>query len=156
MMEDVRKLGLNLILAVISFLSPINDFMLAITVLFGVNFVCGLLADIVGGSDWQWSKAWTFVLHSFIFFGLVAFVFVCGHFMHNERGAVQCVSFICYAAIYIYGVNILKNLRHLVKEGTPLRRLLDFLYYVLTLKVCEKIPYWTGFAKTEEQVENNK
>jgi len=48
-MDDVRKFAINLILAVLGFLSPINDFLFAVALLFGVNFICGLLADVVEG-----------------------------------------------------------------------------------------------------------
>lgn len=154
-MDDVRKFAINLILAVLGFLSPINDFLFAVALLFGVNFICGLLADIIEGGEWKWNKAFTFVVHCFIFFGLAAFVFVCGHFMHNENGATQCVSYICYAAFYIYSVNILRNLRMLVKENTPLRKLLDFIYYVLTLKICQRIPYWSEFNSNNSNNQDN-
>lgn len=153
---DVRLIIVNLITAVLSFLSPITDFMTAAGILFGMNFVCGLLADIISGNDWSWKKAFTFILYCFIFFGLATFIYMCGHYMHNEAGAIQMVSWVCYAAIYIYGVNILRNMKVLVKDGTPLYRLLDFCYYVLTLKFCKNIPYWREYASTHPEKEIKK
>nr|DAU83423.1 MAG TPA: holin [Caudoviricetes sp.] len=146
---DIRIILVNIIAAIGGFLMPIRDFMVAATVLFGVNFLCGLLADIVNDEEWSWKKAFTFFFHCFIFFGLLVFIHTCGVFMHNTEGALQCVSLICYLAIYLYTVNIVRNLRLIVREGTTLYLLLDFLYYVLTLKFCLKIPYWRDYVKVK-------
>jgi len=78
---------------------------------------------------------------------LAAAVFTCGHYMHNEQGAIQCVSYICYIAFYIYGVNILRNTRSMLLEGSGMYRVVDILYYVLTLKVVDKIPFLSEYLK---------
>ena len=147
-MMDFRFFFASLFSAVLGFLSPITDFMMAAAMLFVVNFLFGLLAASVGHEGWQWKKAFTFFWHCFIFFGLITFIFMCGHFMHNREGAIQCVSVVCYAAIYMYGVNILRNLLIVVKKDTPLHKLLDYGYYVLTLKFCQKLPYWKEYVSS--------
>ena len=140
-MSEVKVVIVNIITAVLGFLAPIQDFMVAIVILFILNFIFGLIADMVTGGIWSWRKAFRFILHCFVFFVLAAAVFTCGRFMHNESGAVQCVSYICYVTIYIYAVNILRNLRHMLKEGTDMYKVIDILYYILTLKVVDKIPF---------------
>jgi hypothetical protein len=151
-MNEVKVVILNIITAVLGFLSPIQDFMTAIVILFILNFLFGLTADMVTGGEWSWRKAFRFIIHCLIFFVLAAAVFTCGHYMHNENGAVQCVSYICYVAFYIYGVNILRNTRHVLKEGTDMYKVVDILYYVLTLKVVDKIPFLSEYLKKK----NNK
>lgn len=149
-MDDIRIILANLISAVFSFLSPITDFMAAIVVLFIINFIFGLTADIVGGEGWRWKKAFRFFVHCLVFFALAASVYVCGHFMHNESGAIQCVTYICYVAIWAYSVNVLRNLRLIIKEGTPLFKVVDILYYVLTLKMVSKIPFVNDYINSKE------
>ena len=151
-MNEVKVVILNIITAVLGFLSPIQDFMTAIVILFILNFLFGLTADMVTGGEWSWRKAFRFITHCLIFFVLAAAVFTCGHYMHNENGAVQCVSYICYVAFYIYGVNILRNTRHVLKEGTDMYKVVDILYYVLTLKIVDKIPFLSEYLKKK----NNK
>lgn len=155
-MDEVRVVIANLISAVFSFLSPIQDFMTSIVVLFIVNFVFGLTADIVDGAGWKWRKAFKFFTHCLIFFALAASVYVCGHFMHNESGAIQCVTYICYVAIWAYSINVCRNLRVIIKEGTPLYKVVDIIYYVLTLKVVDKIPFVNDYLnnKKEKEVKN--
>lgn len=152
-MNDIKLIFLNMLAAVLSFLSPITDFMVAAMVLFTMNFVCGLLAGIIGGEGWSWRKAFMCFVHGFIFFGFATFIYMCGYFMHNNVGAVQLVSLMCYAALYIYGVNILRNMRFLAKDDTPLYKLLDFMYYVLTFEFCKKLPYWEGYVKSKQEQE---
>lgn len=150
-MDDIRIILANLISAVFSFLSPIQDFMVSIVVLFTVNFIFGLTADIVDGTGWKWKKAFKFFTHCLIFFALAASVYVCGHYMHNESGAVQCVTYICYVAIWAYSVNVLRNLRIILKQGTPLYKVVDILYYVLTLKMVSKIPFINDYINHQQE-----
>lgn len=140
-MNEVKVVIIGIINAVLGFLSPIHDFMIAIVILFVLNFIFGLTADIVTGGEWSWRKAFRFFTHCLVFFVIAAAVFTCGHFMHNQDGAVQCVSYICYVAFYVYAVNIFRNLRHMLKEGTDMYKVVDILYYILTLKVVDKIPF---------------
>lgn len=144
----------NLITAVVSFLSPIQDFMTGIVVLFIVNFIFGLTADMVAGEGWKWKKAFKFFIHCLIFFALASCVYICGHFMHNENGAIQCVTYICYLAIWAYTINICRNLRVVLKDGTPLYRVIDVIYYVLTLKVVGKIPFLKEYIDKKEKDED--
>ena len=155
-MDEIKVFILNVIGAVLGFLAPIQDFMLAIVILFVLNFFFGLTADMVTGGEWSWRKAFRFFTHCFVFFVLAAAVFTCGHYMHNQEGAVQCVSYICYVTIYIYAVNILRNLRHMLLEGSGMHRVVDVLYYVLTLKVVDKIPFLSEYLKKANKEEEVK
>jgi len=154
-MDEVRMVIANLITAVVSFLSPIQDFMTGIVILFIVNFIFGLTADMVSGLGWKWKKAFKFFVHCLIFFALAACVYVCGHFMHNENGAIQCVTYICYLAIWAYTINICRNLKVVLRDGTPLYKVVDVIYYVLTLKVTEKIPILKDYVNNKKEVSDD-
>lgn len=151
MLDNLRYFLMGLISAMAAFFSPIRDFMTAVVILFIVNFICGVTADIVGGHTWSSKKALIFILYCFIYFGLCAFIFACGHFMRNENGAVQCISYICYVALYIYGTNIIRNLKKCVIVGSALYRILDIIYFVLTFEFIKKIPYLKEYYDTLNQ-----
>ena len=155
-MDEVRVAIINIIGAVLGFLAPIQDFMVAIVILFILNFIFGLTADMVTGGTWSWRKAFRFFTHCFVFFVMAAAVFTCGHYMHNQEGAVQCVSYICYVTIYIYAVNILRNLRHMLLEGSGMYRVVDILYYLLTLKVVDKIPFLSEYLNKNKNDDTEK
>lgn len=144
-MDNIRYFCMGLLSAMAAFFSPIYDFMTAVVLLFIVNFICGLTADVVEGHRWSTKKALIFILYCFIYFGLCAFIFACGHFMHNDEGAVQCVSYICYVALYIYGVNIVRNLMKIVAKGSSLYKILDIIYYALTFEFIHKIPFLENY-----------
>ena len=155
-MDEIRVAIINIIGAVLGFLAPIQDFMVAIVILFILNFIFGLTADMVTGGTWSWRKAFRFFTHCFVFFVMAAAVFTCGHYMHNQEGAVQCVSYICYVTIYIYAVNILRNLRHMLLEGSGMYRVVDILYYLLTLKVVDKIPFLSEYLNKNKNDDTAK
>ena len=155
-MDEFRVAIINIIGAVLGFLAPIQDFMVAIVILFILNFIFGLTADMVTGGTWSWRKAFRFFTHCFVFFVMAAAVFTCGHYMHNQEGAVQCVSYICYVTIYIYAVNILRNLRHMLLEGSGMYRVVDILYYLLTLKVVDKIPFLSEYLNKNKNDDTAK
>jgi hypothetical protein len=58
--------------------------------------------------------------------------------------------------IYIYGVNILRNIRHMLQEGSGMYRVVDILYYVLTLKVVDKIPFLSEYLKKSKKEADNE
>ena len=155
MLDSLRYFLIGLVSAMAAFFSPIKDFMTAAVLLFIVNFFCGLLADIVVGNKWQTKKALIFVWYCFLYFGLCAFVFACGHFMRNEDGAVQCVSYVCYLALYIYGVNIVRNLKKVVVPGSSMYKILDIIYYVLTFEFVSKIPYLSNYFEARRLEEEH-
>jgi hypothetical protein len=69
---------------------------------------------------------------------MVASIYLLGYFKSEEEVAVHCVSFMIYVAIYFYGTNILRNARMVTDERSTLFTVLDFLYYLLSLRVLEK------------------
>lgn len=72
-----------------------------------------------------------------VFFVMVASIYFLGHLKGEEQAAVQCVSFLTYVAIYFYGTNILRNARMITQEKSTLFRILDFLYYIFSLRIVQ-------------------
>ena len=59
-----------------------------------------------------------------------------------------------YVAIYFYGTNILRNARMITNEKSTLFRILDFLYYVLSLRVLERYGYLKDYIEYEKHNKN--
>ena len=57
---------------------------------------------------------------------------------------------------YIYAVNILRNLRHMLLEGSGMYRVVDILYYLLTLKVVDKIPFLSEYLNKNKNDDTAK
>lgn len=153
--EEVRCWAVGMATACISFFFPIFDFMTGMVVLFFADFLFGIMSAFFHGERWSGKKAKVFLMCCTLFFTLCAMVFVLGHFMHNEKGATQCMSYICYATIYIYGTNILRNIISFVPESNEFGILLRFIYHVITLEVVKKIPMMARWQQSKQE-ENGK
>lgn len=150
-MNQMRDALVVIFTALLGFFHPITDFLIAILILLFVNFASGLLEDELHGDGWKGKKAWKAFTELFVLTGIGCFVFVIGHFMHNESGATQCISAVCYGAIYYYCKNILKNWLKITPKDTTLYKLLGLLYYLISLYFIEYIPGAKGYFKREKQ-----
>ena len=119
-------------------LFPIRNDIYGLVLLFTVNFVVGMLADVCNHREWSFRKAFLFFRDAAIYFVMVASIYLLGYFKGEEEVAVHCVSFMIYVAIYFYGTNILRNARMVTSERSTLFVVLDFLYYLLSLRVLER------------------
>ena len=137
-MNDFRSIIIAVTGAFFALLSPIQDFMASMLILFAVNFVFGLLAAIFNGEKWSWRKAGMCFIYGLIFFATAASMFIVGHFMHTEEQALVCVKYVCFAAIYLFGTNIVRNWRSLCAPGSTWHKLTSLLDYILAVKFGEK------------------
>lgn len=152
-MIDTRSVLYAITGTFLALLSPIRDFMLAMLILFVVNFFFGLLADIKCGADWSWRKAGMCLVYCFIFFATAASMFIIGHFMHSEEQALACVKYVCFIAIGVFGTNILRNARSLCTPGSSWHKLVSVLYYILTIKFVENFKF---FKNSEPELEKEE
>ena len=137
-MDGLKIVTASLVANVLGLLFPIWNDIFGLVLLFTANFVVGLLADVCNRREWSFRKAFCFFRDAGIYFAMVACIYLLGYFKGEERAAVHCVSFMIYVAIYFYGTNILRNARMITNEKSTLYRVLDFLYYILSLKVLQR------------------
>lgn len=140
--------------AILSFFMPISDFMVAMIMLFIVNFVFGLLADIVDGKGWEKKKAEMFFLYCLVFFAVAMFIFAIGHFLHANDEAIQGVKYLCVVSLWFFGVNISRNWKMITREGSTFNKLASFIYYVLSMQIVEKVPFLKQFIEEKKEAGN--
>ncbi|MCR4774605.1 MAG: phage holin family protein [Prevotella sp.] len=146
MIDNVKIIMVNIASVILAFFQPIEDFCLAVFILLVANYICGLLADIIKGEEWSKRKTLQFFTHAVMLYGLALLIFACGHFMHARVEATQVVGYLFYVAFFFYGTNVVRNLRSLSVVDSPMYKLTDFLYYLLTFKIVEKIPFLSGYV----------
>ena len=144
-MNEIKTFIIAIVSGLLALLSPIKDFMHAMIMIFVINFFCGLIADYRSGNKWSMRKAMLFFYDIAVFLVLVSSFFVIGKFMHNPDEALYSVKFICLFGLWIYTINILKNLKIMLIEGSPMWRFVDFLYFILSLKVVNKVPFLNDY-----------
>lgn len=154
-MDTMRYIFASLLANIVGLLFPIRNDIFGLVLLFSLNFVVGLFADLSNHRDWSFKKAFCFFRDAAVYFVMVASMYVLGHLKGEEQAAVHCVSFMIYVAIYFYGTNILRNARMLTQEHSTLFRILDFLYYVLSFKVVGKYGYLKSYMESYEKDKKN-
>ena len=150
-MDSLKVVVASLLANIIGLLFPIRNDIFGLVLLFGVNFFIGLMADISNRREWSFRKAFRFFRDAAIYFVMVASIYLLGHLKGEEFAAVHCVSFMIYIAIYFYGTNILRNARMITNEHSTLYRILDFLYYVVSLRMLEHVVYLKDYFDYEKR-----
>ena len=153
-MDSIRLTVATLLANVAGLLFPIRDEIYGLVLLFTVNFIMGMLADVCNRREWSFKKAFRFFRDAAIYFVMVSSIYLLGHFKGEEEAAMHCVSFMIYVAIYFYGTNILRNARMLTNERSTLFAVLNFLYYLLSLRVIEKSESLKGYFEHERDRKN--
>ena len=153
-MDGLRIVTASLVVNVVGLLFPIWNDIFGLVLLFTANFVVGLLADVCNHRDWSFRKAFSFFRDAAIYFAMVACIYLLGYFKGEEKAAVHCVSFTIYVAIYFYGTNILRNARLITNEKSTLYRILDFLHYIMSLRVLERYTCLKDYFNYEKREEN--
>lgn len=154
-MNDIITFIKASIIGVISelfaFFAPIEKNMLALTWLFILNFIFGMLADILAGKDFSLRKSISCITHATMFFALCASLYGIGFYQEVcEEVLNQCVSSFCWILIYCYSTNIVRNVRVILKNDTPAYKTVDFLYSALSMTFVKTLPF------VEEIIKQNK
>ena len=136
-MGEFKFVICSIISGVMSLLFPIRDFMIAMIIVFSLNYIFGWVAGMVHGEKWSLKKSMVFFYHC------------TGHFLHNDAETLGVVKALCGVAIWFYATNIARNWQVMLVEGTTMHKVAGFVYYVLTLKMVDKIPYLSEYLKKQ-------
>lgn len=153
-MDELRTLIVYVIGAIFTLLTPIHNFMVAMLILFGINFLFGLIAARVCKEEWDTKKALLFFVYVAVFLTIACTAFIIGHYMNNEEQAIAVVKILCYMAVYIFGTNIFRNLRGIVSKNTAWYKLFDLCYYVLSVKFIERFDFVKKWQEERNNTEN--
>lgn len=152
-MTEIKTLLLTIISSIVAFLAPISDNIYAMIYFLIANFIVGLLAAIlVDGETFRWRKAGCCALEALVFFWLVVSLYIVGHYNGNNESTITAISTIIYAGGWFYTTRILRNIRRMLREGTPFHAFIDFLYSSMSLEFAKKIP---GLSKYIEKHQNS-
>lgn len=155
-LEQFKFVMCSVISGMLSLFFPILDFMYAMLVVFGINYVFGLVAGLKHGEEWKLKKSMVFFYHCCLFFVMSASIFITGSFLHAGDETVGVVKALCGVAIWFYSTNIVRNWKIMLIPNTPMWRVAGFVYYVLTLKAVDKIPFLKDYLKSSNLKDDEK
>lgn len=156
MLSEIKFLIVSIISGVMGMLLPIKDFMHAMILMFAINYVFGLIAGLIAGEEWSLKKSMVFVYHCALFFAIATFLFLIGHFLRAEEEAVGCVKTLCGIAIYFYSTNVVRNWRSMLVKETTMYKVADAVYFILTMKIVERVPYVSEYLKAKKGEEDGR
>ena len=112
---------------------------------------------LVDKEPFSLKKALRCIGEATVFFVLCAVLFFIGDLKGEKQGALQCISFISYTILYFYALNILKNLKKILKRGTSAFKVVAFLYYILSVEFIKHVPLLSNYINiTHKNIENEK
>ena len=151
----VKALIIGAVAELLSFFAPIEGNFISLVWLFALNFVFGMLADVLMGRDFSMRKAIACITHAAMFFALCASLYGIGYFQNlREEMLTQCVSSFCWILIYCYSTNIVRNIRSELQAETPAYKAVDMLYNVLTLAFVKALPFMAEILKQRKEEKN--
>ena len=154
-MDDIKTVIVYAVGAIMTLLAPIQNFMYAMLILFGINFFFGLVAARVDKEKWSTKKALMFFVYVVVFLLIACTAFIIGHLMGEHEQAIAVVKILCYIAVYIFGTNIFRNLRHIVPKDSAWYKLFDLCYYTLSVKFIEKFDFVKKWQEDKKEDSKN-
>jgi energy-coupling factor transporter transmembrane protein EcfT len=154
MINEVKYVIVAIYSSIIGLLLPIKDFMTAMIILFFINYLFGVVADISQGKPWSFKKSMVFFYHCLLFFFITVNLFLIGRFLHATDDAVGCIKTLCGIAIYFYVTNIMRNWKLALPNDSVMYRVADALYYILSLQLIDRIHYLGGYLKSNKDTDN--
>lgn len=146
MIEHIKQLIVGAFLSVTAYLAPIEGEIKSLVMVFLLNFLFGYVAGILTRREsFDFKKAFRCIKEATVFFVLVCALYYIGEHKGNTEGALQCISFITYAVLYFYALNILKNCKQVLADDTEAYKVVSFIYYVLSVEFIKNIPYLSNY-----------
>jgi phage-related holin len=139
---------------VLTYFEPINFLMLLVVVLFGLDFVTGVLKSrkIRGRWTLQSKKLrWSFV-KMFVYMFVIACTFFITEMMQlSEVTGITAAKVEVWCVVYIEGISIVENLLVLF----PGDKFLRFIHFLLSVEFLKYVPVLSNFLKEKEEDETN-
>ena len=145
--NQIKTSVIGLSSAVMAFLAPLAADLYVMLILFAVNALFGIIADVVDGKKWDKHKIQVAFIEALLFFLFVLIIYSIGTIKANMDGALQCVSFISYSLMYYYGTNITRNMMNILPDGSVGHACFGFIYYLLSVEFIKKIPALKEYLK---------
>ena len=139
--DNLRAMVVSITAGIAAYLNPVSGDMYSMLAVFAVNFLAGLLTDLLAnGGSFSFRKAWRCVGEATVFFVLICAIYFIGERHGDAQAALQCVSFVTYSVFYFYAVNILRNIKTLLPDGSVGYKVTAFLYWTVSAECIKRIP----------------
>lgn len=155
-MDKLHALVIALATSLLSYFHPIYDDLVVLAIVFVANSIVGHFADIISKKEgFNFRKAWWCVVEFATFSVILACMYVIAHVKGIENTVMVCISMVSYGVLYFYTCNILRNLKLVFAEHTTAYKVVEMLYYFVSVEIIKSIPFLNNYIKNKDK-ENEK
>lgn len=148
MWEYIRTIIISIISALVAYLDPVAGNLQSLMGLFFLNFIVGYTTGMLkNGESFQMRKFMMCFVWAGCILSLICFFYFIGERNGNKDETLEFVRWVSIIAIWAFGCNILKNLRHLSYGYGVYYIFFDTLYTGVSLEFIKRIPFLTKKAK---------
>lgn len=151
MIDYIKSAFISIGTAIIAYLNPVAGNLESLLCLFFVNFLVGYFTGMIKNDErFQMRKFLTCFVWAAVILSLICFFYFIGERNGNKEETLDFVRWVSLIAIWAFGTNILKNLRHLAYGSGVYYVFFDALYTGISLEFIKRLP----FLKTKKHFYN--
>ncbi len=159
-MEKLQALLVAFFTSLLSYFHPIHDDLTVLAVVFLSNAIVGHITHIIINHEgFDFKKAWSCIFEFATFSVILACMYIIAHTKGIEDTIMSCISFVGYGVLYFYTCNILKNLKQAFKKESTAYKVVEMLYYLVSVEAIKSLPFLSDYIKQkqkERQKENEE
>ena len=152
MWEFVKSVIISVGTALVAYLDPVAGSLESLMMLFFLNFLVGYATGIIKNNEsFEMKKFLMCFVWAAVILGLICFFYFIGERNGNKEETllfVRCVSLI---AIWAFGTNILKNLRHLAYGNGVYYQFFDAIYTWFSLEIIKRLPFLANINQSNNE-----
>lgn len=155
MWDSIKALCVTAISAVCAYLEPINNVIVTLFILSGLDILFGIISGIaIDNERFRFKKFILSCIHVLIYLGVATLIYTIGMLQDDFTEAMMIVKTVTYIFIYFYSSNILRNIHKLFPDN----RIIGFLDYIIGFEFAKRIPQLSKFLNKNksDKTENNE
>lgn len=142
MWEYIKSIVISISSALIAYLYPVAGNLQSLLGLFFINFIVGYLTGMIKNNEhFQMKKCMMCFVWAAVILSLICFFYFLGERNGNKEQTLEFVRWVSLIAIWAFGCNILRNLRHLSYGMGAYYTFFDALYSGVSLEFLKKLPF---------------
>ena len=155
MWESIKAAIISIFTALIAYLDPVAGSLQSLMFLFATNFIVGYATGIIKNNEsFQLRKCLMCFVWAGVILGLICIFYVLGERNGNQAETVMFVQWVSLIAMWAFGTNILRNLRHLSYGYGVYYIFFDALYTGISLEFVKKLPFLKQVKSNPNTIED--
>lgn len=155
MWDSIKAAIISIFTAMVAYFDPVAGNLQSLMMLFFINFLVGYATGMIKNNEsFQMKKFLMCFVWAAVILMLVCSFYFLGERNGNKEETIEFVRWVSLIAIWAFGTNILKNLRHLAYGYGVYYIFFDALYTGVSLEFIKKIPFLKNVKSNQSEFDN--